>query len=85
MEKYGQLSWTGFRKKYKLIDESFATAMEEHFRSLKRDCFNSGGCKKNTKKNFIAQMTNSDLEDEEFRAFNPTDISGQCPGQRENN
>ena len=30
-------------------------------------------------------MTNSDLEDEEFRAFNPIDISGQCPGQRENN
>ena len=30
------------------------------------------------------KMTNSDLEDEEFRAFNPIDISGQCPGQREN-
>ena len=30
-------------------------------------------------------MTNSDLEDEQFRAFNPIDISGQCPGQRENN
>ena len=84
LDSYGKLSWNGFRKKYKLIDESFATAMEEHFRALKRDCFHSGGCKKKKKKNFIARMINSDLEDEEFRAFNPIDISGQCPGHREN-
>ena len=43
--KYGKLAWNGFRKKYKEIDPGMATSMEEWFRALKRDCFNSGTCK----------------------------------------
>ena len=46
IEQYGDLSWGGFRKIYKQLNENMKRKLWEHFRVLKRDCFNYGKCKK---------------------------------------
>ena len=46
IESFGQLSWNQFSKIYNKIDLNFERKLDEHFRVLKRDCYNYGLCKK---------------------------------------
>ena len=73
IQSYGELTWNGFRRKYKDIDESFRSKMEEHYRVLKRDCFNSGKCKRGTQKKL------RNVEKEAVRKKNAFDESQICP------
>ena len=50
IEKYGELGWNQFRKIYKDLDPSMKSKLHEHYRALKRDCFNFGKCRKRNKK-----------------------------------
>jgi len=69
IEKYGDISWAKFRKIYKHIDPNFIGKLEEHYRVLKRDCFNSGKCKK----------TPETARNGPVRSINTWDGTGECP------
>ena len=46
IEQYGELSWGGFRNIYKQLNANMKRKLWEHFRVLKRDCFNHGKCRR---------------------------------------
>ena len=46
IEEYGDIGWNQFRKIYKTLDPDMKSKLHEHFRALKRDCFNFGKCRK---------------------------------------